>query len=324
MGHLQVPEGSLSRGTWCHASPGVGAACWCSARATALPASPHGCHPSNTSSTTTLSALGNLRQLPCTGPPRTFLPAVGQLSCPRSGGHGGKRRTHRGWLLGRRGISVLFPSCCSDSAGASCSWQTWRHCSVPSSPNCQAGLCGTVVRLGWTWLSPEPPLALCPQSWLRLPQFSWEGRSRASPCPGLLGTSRVPGSAAASASRVLGTNFSLGLCHGGARLRRWGTLLPRFRLAAAPSCAGSRVLCPGCLRHGLGPSSPGMRGGGTGGHHGLCPPWGSALGCGGEERLHSGLLSFLLYLFILFYFFLLFKNFSSSPSFCCHLIVQVP
>lgn len=47
---------------------------------------------------------------------------------------------------------------------------------------------------------------------------------------------------------LLDTNFSLRLCRGGASLAvAMGSLLPVFRLAAAPSCAGSRALCPGCL-----------------------------------------------------------------------------
>lgn len=47
---------------------------------------------------------------------------------------------------------------------------------------------------------------------------------------------------------LLDTNFSLGLCCGGASsAAAMGSLFPAFRLAAAPSCAGSRVLCPGCL-----------------------------------------------------------------------------
>lgn len=47
---------------------------------------------------------------------------------------------------------------------------------------------------------------------------------------------------------LLDANFSLGLRRGGASSAvAIGSLLPVFRLAAALSCAGSRVLCPGCL-----------------------------------------------------------------------------
>lgn len=194
----------------------------------------------------------------------------------------------------------------------------------------QAGM--DLAEPGSAW---ELPLALCSQSWLRLFWFSWEGRSRTRLCPGLLGTSHVPGSAAPSASHLClgppGHKFLPWV------VLWWGQLGCSNGVPVSCIQAGcSTLLCweQGFVPRvpGLGPSSPSTRAGDTGGYHGLCPPWGSALGCSGEERLHSGLL-FPPPLFILiFNFFFKTQNFSSpswphktnTPSFCCRLIVQVP
>lgn len=97
--------------------------------------------------------------------------------------------------------------------------------------------------------------------------FSWEGRSCASLCPGLLGTSRVLGSAATSASHLYiepPINTQLPWV-----VLQWNQLSCSDGIpAAAPSCAGSHSVpkVPG-----LGPSSPSTRAGGTGGYLKLCP-----------------------------------------------------
>lgn len=166
-------------------------------------------------------------------------------------------------------------------------------------PCCEAGLCGTQGQAGMDLAEPgsawDLPLALCSQYWLRLFWFSWEGRSRASLCPGLLGTSHVPGSAAPSASH---------LCPGppGHKFLPWvvlwwgqlgcsnGVPVPYIQAGCSTLLCWEQGFVPRVP--GLGPSSPSTRAGDTGGYHGLCPPWSSALGCSGEERLHSGLLFF--------------------------------
>lgn len=193
-------------------------------------------------------------------------------------------------------------------AGASCLWQPWCHCCVPSSPAARLGCVGQRGQAGMDGAQPgslwEPSLGLCPQSWLRLPWFSWEGRSCASLCPALLAASCVLGSAAASASHlcpghkcVLETNLPLGLCRGGASSAvAMGSLLLVFRLAAASTCARSRALCPLSLDWDL---SLHAQAGGTG-YHNLCPPWALSLRVVGRRGFIRVCLFFPLLFIYLF------------------------
>lgn len=132
----------------------------------------------------------------------------------------------------------------------------------------------------------EPPLTLWSWSCLKLSQFSWEGRSCARLCPGLVHGPRGPGHKL--------------LCWD---LLWWGQTSCDSGIPAPSGCSG-------CLGW-----DPPLRGSGSsGGSLRLCLSWALPLGVVG--RLCSGLL-FVSLLFIYYYVFKLFLQPFLLLSFNC-------